>query len=511
MMTNLIKITDIAPVYPVEHVAEMLSRAQEVLPTLNEDQAQRVVCDLFGVSAIEKLVDKEGIIEEYEYQPALTYDDMSEMVTRITPWLEARDKSASRFQATWVIRNILNCVPASLEDLADYLTEDTLASINFTFNVGSGDLGEIDTTLHTEEYFKDKDADIKGMIAMSKLNSDSIDDLDRGLTSRQRLLTRGAEYFVLHRYGYTVASLWMAKFLSPSNHCLCSKPDCPGRHFGFMDIEASRNLILENLEYITELPQQNAIPVSEETTMDDIVEDDAELPLLALESHLVIDQKRKHPEIAGALIDAAFEMKAYLGSLDVVRLIALTETSVELYGSDVFRGMKHLTPETFDGMEFEAIDMMQKIASSIEETPDSKHLPLFDAHNFLASGIRIKDTDFGLFLRAAFLKSIYDAQSYVEFATELKKFCPLSPTLDESTQSLFSGFFENFSTRITALRSKACPSHMNALYEAAQTDKIIKILSELGHVRPMKKRLEKAETRNEQEYWGERIAVAEWA
>jgi len=109
---------------------------------------------------------------------------------------------------------------------------------------------------------------------MMGLNDTPVDTEAYGSTKRQQMLTRAAEYYVLHRYGYPVASLWLSKFLNSSVFCKCENPDCAGRHFGFIDAEASYSLVLKNIDYINGFVKEvDSVPVAPDVSMDEIAGD----------------------------------------------------------------------------------------------------------------------------------------------------------------------------------------------------------------------------------------------
>lgn len=520
MMTNLIPITQMPPLYPQDHVDTLLARAREALPHLSLDGASMALRDLFAVHSITDLVDKEGMLSYYEYQPCITRSEMSELVSRITPFLTTTDRSETsiRRHATWVIRNIINCVPAVLDDLVDYLTKETLFHINLSFSpmfLTASDASLPDDRLYDmeiAEHSSPGDIDVSGTLAMMSLNKASIDTPSYGLTKRQQRLTRAAEYYVLHRYGYAVASLWLSKFICPSSFCRCSDSDCEGRHFGFIDADASYTLVIENLDYIHGLVRKNnAVAVSDDVSMDDIVSANARAIISAMESAMLDDQGRTNINTVATLMDAAFRHKEHLEDIDLVKLSFVSQVAGFLYGDGLFSNCSFISQATLDASSPETLKMMDKIGQEIKTAPAHEYLPLFDAHNFMVAGIGMDDFTFGRALQIHFLASIYDAEHYASLAEFIKDV--IASNVDEdnlvaSTKALFNGFIHNYSTDMLARGSCAGNTHMDALFNHCGTDAVIQILSELGHRSSMIARHQSAKTPLEARYWSGRISTS---
>lgn len=517
MQTNLISIIDLPPVYPAEHVKELLKRTHRELSHLTPDRAEAALVDLFSVRALSDLVDTDGIIADYEYQPAVSHQEMTELVARITPFMchdGTKTELESRLQAAWVVRNIINCVPQFLDDLVDYLTDESLLRTNVCF-AGCLPKGHVSMVsgarmfdVEIAENAKDSDIEFSGSLAMTAMNKTSVESDSLGALPRQRILSKAAEYYLLHRYGYPVSSLWLAEFLAPTSFCKCPNPDCGGRHFGFVDAQASHELVLQNLDYINGFfTRSEAYPVTEGITLDEIAGSNILRSVSAVEALLLTDRNRAQLESVVALLDVAFAHKEHLKDIDLVRLILLAQVSVHLYGLALYDKSAQINEEVLTTAVDEATPIMDKIGQTTTKQPRLEHLPLYDAHNFFVAGVGLEGYDLGCELRLWFMASIFDASHYGSFVEFIKEHLDIADQLKPSTVKLFRGFINNFTPYMIGRGSLAGNTHMDALYRHCRTDAVIKVLSEMGHSNAMEKRCDNAKSEFERDYWLARLDV----
>lgn len=513
MRTNRISVTQLHPVYPKWYIAELISRTCDVLPHLSQDQAVTALCELLGVEALDQLWDSEEWLSDYEYQPAISQAEMTELVARISPFLQVdqSDPALWRLKAAWTVRNIINCVPVALDDLVDYLTEDTLQGINcgFVLSLYGSEMDSLpEPRLYDQEILANLEQvniEICGMLSMATMNETTIDADEYGHTKRQRYLTRAAEYYILHRYGYPVASLWISEFINPSAFCNCPDPDCGGRHFGFVDVSASYKLVLSNIDYIKQNEtKRDLIPFDRNVELDDIVESNTVRLIQALDALMLADQQRQHPEQAAILIDTAFSQKSHLADMDLVWLILLSVVAESLYGDDLLEGCSNIDSEILSESSIKSIKMFQSITSTMTERPARHYMPLFDAQNFFVAGMEVDDAELGVSLRNMFMTSLYSPEAYRHLAHFVSGVLAERSGLGEQTKGLFEGYLTNCA-QMLARRANASESHLDAVFEATPSTEIIEILSEFGHLNAMKHRKNVASSAEEEQYWDRRI------
>lgn len=517
MLTNCISITKLAPIYPRNHVLTLLERTQKLLPSVTEGKATDIVCALFNVVSISALTDWNSTLRNYELEPALSSYELHTMAARISPFcLEAHRKQKA--DPLWVARNILNSVPKKLDDLRDYIPQNSLSDINGIYLM---EALTSNVDMVNKQPFYD---DIVGRLTeqqKAECGGEALDmvcrndvDLIDGITLRQKILGRAAEYYLIHRYGYEAASLWIANFINPSTYCMCNSVGCELRNFGFVDVEATVSIVENCIPFLIaafEVAEIEGKKGEDSDGCEDTATQYADLILYGIEALLLLDQQRLEGKRISALLDTLAANSDFLSDVSAIRMIKFLCVFIELYDSPSKDELRISTKECFD-LCVDSIEGFNDLLASDDFKPSTKDLILCDAQNFAAAGSRLKDTVYGVMLHNLFLRSIVDSESYEILANHVAEIlegeADLEHELDEQTRAVFEGFMTNLSD-VMAFRSRVSLSHCKSLTKHSWSDRAKLHLAEIGHPDAMEFALEKSKTEDEASYWRTRIKAAD--
>lgn len=509
MQTNQIPVTKLAPIYPSDHITVLRQRVSEAAPNIPLDERDVLLCDLYGINRISDLEDLESTISWPEYQPALSSEELHQMASRIKGLVG--DTSENGTHALWVTRNILNCVPRTINDLKDYVLDDSLVAINMSFLLGTKhlEIPDLPEARFYDEAMKGRDdaeINIVGGIAMEHFQQKSVDSLEC-ITYRQQVLSRAAEFYTLHRYGFTTGSLWLANFTNLIDFCCCPEPNCPGRHFGFLDVEGSAEIVLKAIPYIEKTIKESAksISVPGHMPVDEIASSYVELTLYTAESLIMVDSGRADGNRCAKLLGFALKHQTLMNEINHIRLIRILHVFSDLYGDQVLKqvGMnRSVLEKAFEQSAFAFEELIKSLKS--DDEPARKEMILYDSQNFLRAGGTILNWDYGMKLQAGFLNALYSPSHYNDFTTQVKALLEENKDLHKNVNALFESYLANIPGTI-ASKSLATWAFLDDLLYHGPHEKMMRILSEQGHLPSMKIRYHLAENDWEQDYWEKRI------
>lgn len=507
MQTNQISIATLAPIYPSAHLAVLRERVSRAVPDLSPDQYDTFLCTLYGVEGIEDLTDQDGILSWPEYQPALSSDELHAMAVRIANL--TGDGPENGKQARWVARNVLDCVPREISDLVDYLLDESLITINMSMLLGTDylTLPDMPEARFYDEAMEGRtaaDIDVPAWLAMEHFQDKDVDSLNC-LTHRQKLLSRAAEFYAVHRYGFKTASLWLAKFTHLVDFCGCPSLDCPGRHFGFLDVQGSASIVLDSLPFIEKTIRESAktIPASENITIDEIATSDIELTLCAAESLMKVDDARVDADRIATLLRFGLNHQTLMSGNNPILLIRILRTFVDLYGPQSFEKVG-LSKGVLDQAFEESVFALEDTVKEMKGEPPGREWLLFDSQNFMRAGSAMVSWNYGLELQLGFLKAMHSPQEYERFTRMIKGFLAEKKNLDPQAQALFDGYLDNI-PGVLASCSIATWAFCDSLLQQSPEEKVMRVLSEMGHQASMQRRLDQAGSEWEEAYWSERI------
>jgi hypothetical protein len=193
-------------------------------------------------------------------EPAVSSEELQILAERILPY---NDNSIEK--AKFSVRNILNTVPKSLDDLIDYSTPERLQDfISTVFResfVSIDHLGsKIQTLAQLSQIMKKEPTFLIDIICNSQMDIARQIPLEDtpGITDRQKMLYNACNYYLNHKIGFACNSVWLACYLS-SQKFGCSSgwlhidgELCNNRNFGLKDDAAVVKLILGSLAYISQ-------------------------------------------------------------------------------------------------------------------------------------------------------------------------------------------------------------------------------------------------------------------
>lgn len=510
MRTNLISIVDQPPIFPVSHVESMVDRLGSQLEAFEGAQgvvAHEALASLFCVHDAAELVDKEGFITEYELQPAVNREELSKLAERLMTALpDTVEIEIAR--AKLIVRNTINCVPRSLEDLADYVEPETIGFINTGFFIQSRDLAPADKSLHMTfldsmiPKVEPSDRQLILSMAHDSLTEKGV-DCHTGLTERQRLLERAGVYYALHRYGSPAASLWLARFLNPLVFCTCPHFDCGARHWGFTDGLSAAILVLENLPYIESFfdNKDSAIPLSEGVTSCDICGNHLIEVLYGAEAFMLIDQERVEETNILKLLQFVADRLSYLPELHQIRFKKVVLAMDFIYPGS-YQRIRGLPQDRVDFM-LDSMKEFQQYTQKNPERPTMEMMPLWDANNFMAFGMDMNDIQLGMKLHTLFLSSAYAPDLYEAMALIVEELLD-NPDVPERNRKVLVGYLTNYAY-VLARRSVATTAFCYSVMNFGESSEAVDYLAEFGYWPAMQGRKEDASTPAEAKYWAERI------
>ena len=155
MRTNLIPIIESPPVLTQENIDFTLERVAHFHPDLELAGHQRYLCDLLSVKEISDITGEDLFFQNIE--PAVSREELHHLAERVLGY-----HGNNKADAIFAVRNILNTIPKTLDDLIDYTTEERLAefihdaAVYASAHVGCIETQDLATTLEAvEEQFLD--------------------------------------------------------------------------------------------------------------------------------------------------------------------------------------------------------------------------------------------------------------------------------------------------------------------------------------------------------------------
>jgi hypothetical protein len=440
MRTNAIAFTACPPAYPRPYRKVLRRRLERILPSIQGGDLQINVflADLFAckTTELDECFPQDIWLSYVEIEPALSKKELRQLADRIVGYCQG-----GLMHAVYVVRNLLNSVPKSIDDLEYYLTDQIVHNINAQYALSvlsnrqtpSPDNRSIEENQWLEELrLLPPDAMVSrlkaenatefmavGVVVMDFIQSEPIEQLS-GITTRQRLLGRAAQFWLLHRYGYSPASLWLARFINPINTAMyvAGKNKFGSYGFGFTDAQGCVSLLVEQLPYLREVfLSPNALLFdSPDLSVIELLEEHFAQLCLGAEALLLHDTLRVNGDVLFEILQLAARFFHYSGGSFDVRVLLVMQASLTLYP---LLPLKEHLEALVDTLPAEVACASVRLDKLL--TPPS---------------LRVRDQWFVLALRfmktekkndretndaSPFVLSFFDEQQYLDFSMHLKE------------------------------------------------------------------------------------------
>ena len=518
MLTNIISICHETPLFPENYVSELKLRVSKVFPGSPDDFSSEVLCQLFGADDVSEIVDKEKLLRYPEFEPALSSSELKVLSNRLKNLLKKKGQSKV-IDCVWATRNIINSVPKTLDDLVDYIPKKSLIDINSKFLIETSVIESkaiISKKFYDIEISKLSDQKISdcGDSIMDSVCSKSVESID-AITNRQKILGRAGEYYLLHRYGYERASLWLARFINPTTFCMCQDLECDRRHFGFVDVSATLEIVENNLGFLQAALDDGEAMLENGQLTDDkkqVMEMFTDLILYGLEALLLIDQDREEARRVTRLLSVLISFGELMSELSEIRMNKFLCAALSLYGDRVEDEFNLGDKERYE-IALSSVRDTERYASQIGGDIRSEDTIVSGSHNFAMAGKRLIDTRFGVKLHNEFMKSLVDANSYDKFSQILTSILDgtneeVQKPLDSETEKLFEFFLTEFSEHLI-FRSRAIKSHWDVLARHSFSENVVQLLAEFGHKESMQELAKTSKKPRAIEFWENRAKLLE--
>lgn len=543
MLTNKISLADMPPKYSTKNLNAILDRVKILYPSLQNEGAELFVCDLFAVN---KIGDIKGEFLTYEeLEPAISSQELNVLASRIVAYCNGDVE-----KSIYSVRNVLNSLPKSLDDLVDYITEETkenfISRMHVVLLMENGDSGGTQKKIEQElskvkakyslsqiiDYVREKvDVSIVDVICdifMQEKQEAGLESF-KGITDRQKMLSMAAVYYLNHLVGFKRNSIWLAGFIQTQrfgcNHGGWLHDDghlCHGRDFGFTDNASAIGLVYNSLSHvegyfvhadIEEDPEYFKQGIEYTRTM--ILALENIIKFQSIEKSLEI-YKNEKVAISSVLGKYFVSHKKLFSKLDQAKLILLNLVD----GSQ----NRYLDDCTF----MSALQIVHHTAQSYSEDaiPAKNNLTLFDLLNWsvcdiqkidLLSGADVETSDAfgdGFRIAASFVDSGINTNSLISFA----EVC-INTLSDRSVSTHVMEMSEGFLThylRMLMIDNTENQYMFDQILEVTElatavvSDKsfypnLIREMAELGHPKSMSKQLLLASSKEETNYWKLRV------
>ncbi len=487
------------PVY----VDAMVERAVNVLANVKDKAAvETYLADLFQTRTIDDL--KCEFLTTVVYEPELTSEELTALAERVVAYHDG-----DIHLAKYAVRNIINSVPASIDDLIDYTTEHRKRE--FVANMCNlvphliGKQDEIKTLQDLQEALSDTNQlliDFACNEEMSRFQSIPLTDVD-GETPRQKMLFMAANYYLNHSISFNCNSVWLACF-THNNVFGCTSgwihqdgTLCNHRHFGFKDPAGSADIILENLDYIEEF-----IDTYREKAEGQPEGSHPMQSTLTLYKDAVVAAIQYYTKLA---IEGSKDVGA---NIKVVRLNNILLSNLDLLedGDKIILSLSYnaLTKSDIDDSQ---TDMIYSLIQATTNEPEKFYMDIFDAWNFFVFS-NVHKVPYDLF--NTFAKTRYVGSAITQFAG-FANLILRDNSVGKNGKAMFEGFYTGY---LWALINENSKDHymfddiFQALVNAnddIHVETVIRAMAEMNHEKAVQYLVDTT-TGNERTFWEKRLA-----
>jgi hypothetical protein len=495
MLTNIIPITTKAPTLSRDNIDKILIRINTLHPSLNKKGKESYLCDLLN---IENLKDITGeFLTFQETEPAVSSAELHELAERVLPY---NDNNIHK--AIFSARNILNTVPKSIDDLADYTTQERLREFIGSLlsrtimgiNVDVGSITNIDDLVDVLEGEEKDFIEFACNEQMDEFQKLSTDD-NMGITHRQRMLYAVSNYYLNHRVGFECNSIWLAIFINhqtfgcSSGWTHINGDLCESLHFGFKDEKSIPKLILSSLDYIDAIFKKSRSNTEVTSTVHLYIETlISAIEILNTKRLCDKEDNRTDSNTIHSLLQNNKDLLSQKQKLRWVT-VGLMEQEGIGFSNDQFR-------------------LLNEVINEQEGEPEKQYQHFFDAWNFFVFD---HQTIKAYKLAPLLLRANYESNAMDEFSDIIINHIN-DDDLPSHMKDIFFGYFKGYLWNTVNENSD---SHY--LYDAilktslkasniVDNGHVIRLMAEFGHKSSMIE-LSKDKSKEEKAYWEERISL----
>jgi len=504
-----VSVLDATPLYPEYYVKKLIHRAEHYTDSLNTT-SENFIKSLFSIDNLLEITDdtENPIVTYYDVEPRLSRLELQTICKRVDSLVLS---SSFSFETSTIVRNVLNSVPRELDDLEDYLSQSSLEEINTRY-LAACDIEVFEKypppclQVLTKKEIPDMDElpSYLGAISMDRFQEEPISALS-GLTFRQKYLDRAANFWLLHKYGFHTASLWLSGLISPSSFSYGDNPNDPRRHFGFMDTEASWRLVYSNLSKMDTFLDSDSEVLSRGKSVESILIGYPQYALEAIESLFLWDKQRLCYDEAKTLFSFVFKHKDRLFGTHKYRHCLLLSIFYDFYPSSYSEKQAAYGTENLliSNQDYIADYTANKEGVFFEKFYNC--LWVSDCNNFMVSGV-----DRGLCAEEAVMESLYFCKAYFDSNYYLHFSNHLSGIIKDGFKyPLYEGFFSNLPL-LLARRTFEHTNHIEFVADFSTRKNIHSVVSDLDSINEVMMNSINSESKGDKKafaYWKSRLEV----
>lgn len=514
MLTNSISITISAPTLSHKYIETLKNRTKQLYPLLSGEGIEHYLCELLNIGNLLEITGDFLVFQELE--PAVSSEELYELASRVVQY-----SNGDIDEAIFSVRNILNTVPQSIDDLIDYTTEKRKKS--FIKNVLSKSMTrsrknneKVNTVYELINALKDEPTSSIAKICdeeMVKFQSIREEEI-KCLTTRQKRLENAGNYYLNHLIGFDCNTVWLAYFICPqifgcpSGWTHHNGSQCKSIHFGFKNGEDVPSLVFKSIRYIVcvlESAVENLDNIDRNGEFGEIedMEEAHDTASMYISTMLyAIEELIKNSTMTNTEVE--HKIGVLFSILDNYSCIMCDHQ--KLY----YESLKNLLDDDIDFSD-EQFSLFVKIMTDDQSSPpDPSYYWLYDAWNFFVyenhAGLNYQLSQLVMRIRfnpkalTEFSDKIINILKHHKGNRELKRMC--------------RGFFEGYCWNLVNQNSEhhfLFDQILEALAKAkelASVNHVVRLMAEFGHKESMKKLpLFEAISEEEHKYWLRRISL----
>lgn len=533
MLTNIISIVDLPPVYCSANLKLILERIKACFPALDAMGREQYLCDLLNVTDINLI--KADFINYQEVEPAIDVAELEILADRVIGYSKCMDDAKSG------VLNTLDAVPKGIDDLSSYLTEKHKSAfvelMAVAIMASKAELPSIEN-LNKLTCFDSVMSEVSKLPAsqleyfcgvhMDSFQAEGV-EAQVGLTSRQKYLGIAAQYWLLHTAGFNRNSMWIAQFITSAGFGCPdgwfhkrSAEKCLKKHFGFKNDLDVVKLVYHSLSHITDI-FEHALSIDENiavTSSKNIASSYVHTMILTLESIFKLQQLPDSTPSSYAVQEMAIRklLKQYINnfgsSLDLIRFKLFNFLVLDFSPDQIYQ--KSWVIALLDIVD----ELNETVNDPDNQQPLDEDMWLFDALNFFAFDMEqgMPALDNGeLPLSIQFVQSQFWPVALAATASACIATVRAGTEI-ELALTMSSGFLNNF-LRKTVQEDSENQILFDTVYQVNEElqdrpigidlSGLVKDMAELGHLKSMNSQKLSAITEEERLYWTGRIEFLE--
>jgi hypothetical protein len=501
MRTNKLSIVDFPPTLSEDALNAILFRIKTLHPVFDESGREMYLSDLLNVKSLESITG--DFLHFQEKRPALSSSELHQLAERILPY---NDNSMSR--SIFSVRNILNTVPKSVDDLVDYVSNQQFHEhvgniLNFVAPSESVAAHTLDDVVELTRNVNQDIMNIACNNEMERFQNLPLMSDGHDITEEQGTLSIAGRYYINHRLGFECNTIWLAIHIRGDNFG-CDKgwvhpydDECKNLNFGFKDDISVPKLTLAALDYISRVLEEVE---NGNTAAEGVATQYIETIISSLE---ILGKEMIKKDFYG--IASERDMFKELDEFLNCHEDALSDNQKLRWITAC------LILKDKAGMNKEQFRALDNMVNNQKTHPDKPYLRFFDAWNFfIYDHTELKTYE----LAPLFLRAGYHSDSLEKFAEIILDIIEDDRTkrkaLSPEFKDMMYGFFTNF---LWALVNDNSDDHflydtiLNVALEAniyVEMEHILRGMAEFGHRESIMLYMDTKEEK-EKKYWKSRL------